>query len=327
MMKQNNIFYGLITALITPFKNNKLDLESLRKLIILQVESEVNGIVIGGSTGEGNLLTMDENINLLTNSIECRNKYNPEQNVKIIAAVSAAGAEEALQKARQFKATGVDGLMVTAPYYVKPNQEGIYEFFKYIHDSLNVQEFLNVPFCDNEKKNLPIMAYCHPSRTGVDIASELILKLVSLENIFAIKDASNDLKKLLDISYHESEIAMLTGNDDSVLSFYANGGVGCVSVISNIFPAHCVLIHKLLQTEDYNKARKLLLALMPLMHAINAETNPVGVKFALSVLGYCNEHVRLPLTMAKQASKELIREAILLTSKKLSETEEITLKL
>lgn len=286
----NNIFKGLITAIITPFKNNKLDLESLEKILEHQIKAEVNAVVIAGSTGEGSSLNLEEYKLLLQTSKNIVNKRIP-----IISGCSSNNTAYAIELAAESTKIGVDGFMISPPSYLKPTQDGIYKHFEAIH----------------EASNLPIMLYSVPGRTGVDFTDEVIFKLAKLPRILALKDAGIDLKRPLRIkAIVKKEFNLLCGNDDLSLAFNAQGGVGCVSVASNVAPKLCKELQKKWYNNDVKGALEIHQKLLPLYKALFVEPNPIPVKYAMHYLGFCTNEIRLPLTEATNTTKKQIEEII-----------------
>ena len=285
------MFKGVLTALITPFKDNKLDLSALSNLLERQIDADVDGIVVGGSTGEGSSLSEAEYYELIKEAV----KYN-DKRVTIIAGLTAVSTFDAAQKVAQLCKLGVDGLMCTTPHYIRPEQEGIFLHYKAINDI----------------SSLPVMIYIHPGRTSCDLSDEILLKIANLENMVAVKDASSDLEKPLRILPQlSSDFYMLTGNDSSVLSYNANGGVGCVSVIANIFPKLCKKLDKLWHDGRITEALELQQKLIPLFSAIFAESNPIGIKYAAAKMNLCNDEIKLPLTPARKDTTKKIDQALL----------------
>lgn len=282
------IYKGIFTAVVTPFdKNNKVDYLTLEKLLIKQIEAKVNGVVIAGSTGEGSSLEDCEYVKLIEKSIAISQKKIP-----LIAAVVGVSTSSVIQKIKTLSSMNIDGIMCTVPHYVKPEQDGLYEHFKFI----------------NNASRYPLMIYLHPGRTGVNMSDDLIIKLSLLDNVRAIKDCSNDLTKPLRLSnkVRADSLTFLTGDDGNNLAYSANGGKGCVSVIANIVPKLCMKINMLLASNDFNAAKSFYEKLVPLTLAIFSESNPIGIKCALSQLGYCEDRLILPLTSARKDTKAKI---------------------
>ena len=274
-----NIFDGTITALITPFSQGEIDFKSLKALIDRQIKSGINGIVIGGSTGEGSCLNEEQYFKL----VEVASEYAANR-INIFAGMTAVSTSEALIKLNKLSNFAINGIMCTAPHYIKPEQEGLFQHFKAIHAA----------------SNLPLMLYIHPGRTACDFSDDTIFRIMELERFIAIKDATSDLEKPLRI-LPKSDINMLTGNDSAVLSYYANGGCGCVSVVSNIFPKLCKQIDDSWKNGEIGKALVIQREFAPLYSAIFAESNPIGIKYAAYKLGLCSEEILSPLTFASSA--------------------------
>lgn len=290
----NNIFKGLITALITPFKNNKVDFASWEKIINYQVDNEVDGIVVGGTTGEGTSLTLEEYKTLLQLTAEL-----VKGRVTVIAGCSAMNTQSALEILKICTAVSVDGFMCSIPSYIKPSQQGIYLHFTALHDATH----------------LPLMLYAVPTRTIVDFSDETIVRLAELPRIIALKDAGNDLERSLRLTaLINKEFNLLCGNDALALSYNAQGGAGCVSVVSNIAPALCKKLQVNWFNNNHQAAKENNQQLLPLYKALFAETNPIPVKYAAHNLGLCLEELRLPLTSATPETQEKIKKAMQLST-------------
>ena len=289
----NNIFKGLITAVITPFKNNQLDLIALGKILEYQIEHNVDGVVIAGTTGEGSSLSQDEYKILLQSAIAIVQKRMP-----IIAGCCSSNTSVALDIALICQEVEVDGLMCTIPPYVKPTAEGIYQHIKTIHDAIG----------------LPIMIYNTQSRTGVNIADENILRLADLPRVMALKDTGTDIERPLRLHPLLKQIKqnfnLLTGDDPMALAYNAHGGVGCVSVAGNIVPELCKNLQICCERNDFATALTIHRQLFPLYQALFAETNPIPVKYAASHLGLCTEELRLPLVAASAETRKSIVRAM-----------------
>ena len=273
------IFKGVFTALITPFQNDQIDYPALYNLLDRQIKAGIDAIIIGGSTGEGSSLLEDEHCELIASAV----KYT-KKNVPIVAGVNAVSTREVVKKVTTLCKLGVDGLMCTAPHYIRPEQSGLVAHYKAI----------------SEVSNVPIMIYIHPVRTACDFSDDTLIEITKFKNISSVKDATSDLEKPLRILPKVKNFTMLTGNDPSVLSYNANGGVGCVSVIANILPKLCKKIDDYWRSGDIKSALELQQKLVPLFSAIFMESNPIGIKYALAKLKLCSHEIRLPLTPAKQ---------------------------
>jgi 4-hydroxy-tetrahydrodipicolinate synthase len=284
------MFKGLITAIITPFKDNKLDFEALEKILNYQIDNKVDGVVVGGSTGEGNSLSLQEYQSLLERTTAITKKR-----IAVIGGCSAINTSTAIDMVEICDNIPVDGFMCSIPSYVKPTQEGIYLHFAVIHNS----------------SNLPIMLYSVPSRTLVDFSDETIFRLSKLPRIVALKDAHNDLERPLRIKAMVGEsLNLLAGNDELALAYNAHGGVGCVSVTSNIVPSLCKKLQDSCLANNYLEARQIQQQLLPLYKALFAESNPIPVKYASHILGMCTNELRLPLTNSIYSAREKLKDVM-----------------
>jgi 4-hydroxy-tetrahydrodipicolinate synthase len=287
----NNIYKNLITAQITPFENNQIDFISIEKLINNQINGGIKSIIVCGSTGESVTLDLPEII-----AIAQYSKKIAKDNAKIIGGISSSSTSFACILAEQYQKVGVDGIMCAIPHYNKPTQKGIIEHFRSISES-----------CD-----LPIMLYSVPSRIGTDFKDETILELAQYDNIVALKDASNDLERPLRLRrYLKKEFSLLSGDDSTALAFNAQGGDGCVSVVSNIVPKLCKTIQDLSLSNDFAGALKLHIKILPLYKALFVESNPIAVKYAASVLGLCKNEIRLPLLTLEENNIDYVKSTML----------------
>lgn len=289
---KTNFYKGLITALVTPFQNNKIDKAALEKLIILQIQSGVSALIIGGSTGEGTSLEEEEYYDLIKLSNEIS-----EKKIAIIASLSASATEHAIKKIRKLNSLEIEGIMCSSPHYVKAEQNGIIKYFQTLHNNTN----------------LPLMLYNNPSRTGVELTDSSILKLSEYPRIVAIKDAGNDICRPLRLSGKVPiNFNMLTGNDENCIAYSSHGGRGCVSVISNILPKESKQLQEYLSKGDYLKAIKLQQKILPVYKALFIESNPIGIKCAMQLLNLCSDETRLPLTKIRLKRSNLIKKALIL---------------
>lgn len=281
-------FHGLITALITPFDNDKLDFVSLEKLVAYQRKASVKALVIAGSTGEGSTLTAEEYSALIQHTLKFANDIN------VIASCGSSSTATAVSTALQAEKLGVSALMCTIPPYNKPTQEGLYLHFKAIHDATY----------------LPIMLYTIPGRTGTDFTDATILRLADLPRIVAIKDGGSDVERPLRISTKLPNFAILAGDDSMTSIFYAHGGLGVVSVISNIMPIDMIKLCELWEQNKPQEARILQRKLLSICKAMFIETNPMPIKYAASLLGLCKSDIRMPLCELKAESKSEISKTL-----------------
>lgn len=285
-------FKGLYTAQITPFKNDKLDLESFRNMILKQIEAKVDGIVVAGSTGEVSTLEKSEYETLLN---EARSLIGKD--IQLIAGISANTPPRALPYVEIAEKVGVDGLMCVTPYYNRPPQRGLIKYFETIHN----------------ESALPIMVYNIPARTGVDYQDDTIIELAQLPRILGFKDSSNDFERPLRLYGKLPEnFSMLSGDDAPSLGYRANGGSGLVSVISNLYPSICKEIQNHIDHNDFKSALALHHKLMPAFKAIFVDTNPIPIKYAANIMNLCSEEVRLPLARMENAQQmEAIKKALM----------------
>lgn len=273
------------TALITPFRNGKVDEEALVKLVELQIAGGVDGIVPCGTTGESPTLSHEEH-NLV---IEICVK-TAKGRVKIMAGTGSNSTAEAVAMTTQAAQAGVDSCLIVAPYYNKPTPEGIYQHFK----ALNA--------C-----GVPLIIYNIPGRSVINIADETLARLFELENVVGIKDATGDLARVASLRHIvKKEFLYLSGEDVTVVGFNAMGGNGVISVTANIAPKLVSDLQKATARGDFKAALEIQNQLTPLHLALFAETNPIPVKYAASVMGLCDAEIRLPLTEPSGAVKERI---------------------
>ena len=286
-------FKGIITALVTPFKeDSSIDLGSLRSFIDWQITEGVDGILVAGSTGEGLSLTMSERQEIIRAAVEvCVDR------IPVMAGIAGVQTGIVIEDIKQAQELGADGVLVSNPYYVKPSQEGIYQHYKAAHDA-----------CD-----IPIYLYNVPSRTCSDIQDATIAKLSELPKIKGLKDATGDLTRplaLRSLLKSPQEFTLISGEDATSVAFFSHGGLGTISVSSNIIPAKCKQIHDYLAKADYEKALVLQQDLLSVHKAMFCQTNPIPVKYALSLLKKMNERVRLPLVSLPKDSKMLIESVL-----------------
>lgn len=283
---KKNIYRGLITALVTPFKNDGIDFVCLKKLLVNQISNNIESIIVCGSTGESVLLSLPEILAVAEYS-----KKVAGSNLNIIGSISTASLEQAVILAQQYEQIGLDGIMCTCPYYIKPNQSDLYNFFKEVASNVN----------------LPIMLYNIPSRAGVDLENSTILDLANIDNIVALKDASGDIRRALELSAFDSNFSLLSGDDITCLGFIAQGGHGCVSVASNIVPQFSKQMNDYALAGNFTDALKVHKTLTRLYQALSIEPNPIPVKYALSEMGLCYNNLRAPLSPISEQNAEYIR--------------------
>ena len=281
------MFKGSNVALITPFKNNKLDEEAYIKLIHFHLKNGTNGLVPAGTTGESPTLSHDEHQRVIDLCIRESNGKIP-----VIAGTGSNSTEEAISLTKHAEKAGADGALIVTPYYNKPTQEGLYQHYKAINDNVGI----------------PIIIYNIPSRCVIDMSVDTMAKLFELKNIAGVKDATGDLNRLdQTIKKLGPDFIQLTGEDGLALEFNKRGGVGIISVTANIAPKQCSEMQELSKSsneEDITKAELLDKNLQPLHKALFIESNPAPVKYAAKILGLCDDEIRLPLVNIKKETKQ-----------------------
>ena len=287
------MFKGSNVALVTPFKNNKLDEETYIKLIHFHIENGTNGLVPAGTTGESPTLSHQEHEKVIELCVKESGGKLP-----VFAGTGSNSTEEAISLTTHAEKIGADGALVVTPYYNKPTQEGLYQHYKSI----------------NDKCGIPIIIYNIPGRSVIDMSVDTMARLFELKNIIGVKDATGDLDRVNQtLEKMGEEFIQLTGNDDNSLEFNKRGGVGAISVTANIAPKLCSDLQKLSIMKDevsIKKADELDNILQPLHHAMFIESNPSPVKYAAKLLNLCDESVRLPLVKVTDESKEIIKKAL-----------------
>ena len=280
---------GSIVALITPFKDDNLDESTYRKLIDYHLNNGTNGIVPGGTTGESPTLSHSEHKKIIEIAVkECKGK------IPVVAGTGSNSTDEAVELSKFAEKAGSDALLVVTPYYNKPTQEGLYQHYKKINDSVGI----------------PIIIYNIPSRSVIDMSVETMSKLYELKNITGVKDATGDLKRVdQQLKAMGKEFIQLTGNDDNALEFNKRGGVGAIGVTANIAAKISSDFQKACE-EKNEMAETLDKLLQPLHSALFIESNPSPVKYAASLLGMCNSSVRLPLVEIREETKKKVSEAL-----------------
>ena len=284
------MFKGAIVAIVTPFKNGKVDEETFRELIEFQIENGTDGIVPCGSTGESSTLSHEEHDRVIAIAIDAVKKRVP-----VIAGTGSNSTEEALRLTRHAYEAGADGALLVCPYYNRPTQEGLYQHYKLIAESVPI----------------PIIPYNIPGRTGVNMLPETVARLSKISNIVGIKEASGSLKQMQDIiNLCGEQFAVLSGDDFFTLPLLLIGGKGIISVISNVAPADMANMIDAFGRGDMALARQLHDKMNPLIDALFIEINPVPVKAALAMMGKIDAHVRLPLCRMSDVNYEKLRKVM-----------------
>lgn len=282
------MFSGTFTALITPFKSDEsIDEEALRNLVDAQIAGGIDGLVPVGTTGESPTVSHSENIRVIEIVVE-----QAKGRVPVIAGTGSNSTSEAIEMTRRAKEIGADASLQVAPYYNKPNQEGFYRHFTAIGDGVD----------------LPMVVYNIPGRTGKNIETETILRLAAHQNIVAVKEASGNLAQMMDIiSQKPEDFNLLSGDDNLAFPVVAVGGDGAISVASNAAPGPIAKMIKLARDGKLEKARDEHYKLLPLFKMGFFDTNPIPIKYAMSLLGYCEEVYRLPLCPLSEEQKDKVK--------------------
>ena len=282
------MFEGSIVALVTPFKNGKIDEEAVERLIEFQIKNGTDGILPCGCTGEAATLSMEEQkriISLTVNLVKRR--------VPVIAGTGSNSTAEAIELTKYAKEAGADAALLITPYYNKPTPRGLFLHYQKVASSVS----------------LPIILYNVPSRTGISILPETVAELSRLKNIVGIKEASGSLNQVSEI-LSLCEITVLSGDDSLTLPILAVGGAGVVSVVANIAPKRVAnLVHKYREGK-IEEARKLHLQLFPLCQAMFLETNPIPVKTALGLMKLIEPELRLPLARMSEEKEEKLKKVL-----------------
>ena len=287
MLKGSNV------ALITPFKNNKLDVEAYIKIIHFQIDNGTNGLIPAGTTGESPTLSHEEHQKVIELCIQETEGKNP-----VIAGTGSNSTEEAISLTTHAEKVGADAALIVTPYYNKPTQEGLYQHYKAINDKIGI----------------PILIYNIPGRSVIDMTVDTMARLFELDNIVGVKDATGDLERVTQQKNKMGkDFIQLTGNDDNALEFNRRGGVGAISVTANIAPKLCSDFQRLSTStndKEKNEAERLDKILQPIHNSMFIESNPSPVKYAAKLLELCGDDVRLPLVKLTEASKEVVKKAL-----------------
>jgi len=284
------MFKGSFVALITPFRNGKVDETAFQELVAWQVGQGTHGFVPCGTTGESPALHDDEAQRVIALCVEVARGRAP-----VIAGTGTNSTEHTIALTRQAKAAGANAALIVCPYYNKPTQEGLYQHFKAVHDAVE----------------LPIVVYNIPGRSAVDMSNATMARLAKLPNIVGVKDATNDLTRPLKMRVEIGNgFALLSGEDATAVAYLAQGGDGCISVTANVAPRLCSEMHEAWQKGEVTTVRQINERLIPLHDALFAETSPAPVKYAASLLGRCTAEVRQPLWAILPETQEKVQRAM-----------------
>lgn len=284
------LFKGVITALITPFREGRVDEAAFARLLERQIAAGVHGVVPVGTTGESATLHLDEHKRVVELCVEVA-----AGRTRVIAGAGASATDKAIDLVRHAKTVGADGALVVTPYYNRPSQEGLYRHFAAI----------------NEAVQLPVLLYNVPGRTGVDLANATVARLAELPNVVGVKDATGDLGRasLMRLETPE-DFALISGDDPTFLGYLAHGGHGVISVTSNVAPEAMVALYDAAVAGDWASGLAWQDRLIRLHKALFLDNSPAPAKYALARLGLCEETVRLPLAPCAEAARPEIDAAM-----------------
>lgn len=282
------LFKGVGSAVPTPFDENGVNISEFRKFLQFQIDNYVDALIVCGTTGESSTMTRDEKIIAINCALEVANEKIP-----VIVGTGSNNTREAIEMSKIAERLGANGILVVTPYYNKTTQRGLIAHYKAIAESVS----------------LPIILYNVPSRTGVNIEPQTCLELSKIDNIVAIKEASGNISQVAQISnLCGDNLYIYSGNDDQIVPICSLGGIGVISVLSNIKPK---FVHDMVYDfldGNIDKARKMQLNVLPLINSLFSEVNPIPVKYALNELGFNFSVPRLPLVEFSDTNKKVLRQ-------------------
>lgn len=282
-MTTNPVFRGVATALITPTTEDGVDYGAFGRLIDWQIDEGINALVIAGTTGEGSTLSTEEHDAVIRYAVE-----RAAGRVPIIAGTGSNNTAHAIELTKSACAAGADAMLVVTPYYNKATQKGLIQMYTAIADA----------------STKPLILYNVPSRTGVNIAPETYAALADHPNIAGFKEANGDISAIVKtMSLVGGRLALYSGNDDQTVPLLSMGGSGVISVLSNVMPARTVEMCRRFWDGDIQGSAKLQCELLPLINALFSEVNPIPVKAAMAAMGFCENHLRLPLTQMEDRTR------------------------
>jgi 4-hydroxy-tetrahydrodipicolinate synthase len=284
------MFSGVYTALITPFKKGKVDFDTLYKLVENQCKAGVNGIVPCGTTGESPNLSHEEHEQIIEFCVK-----QAKGKMKILAGTGSNSTAEAIRFTQFAKKVGCDGALMVAPYYNKPTQKGLYLHFKKVANLVNI----------------PIVLYNIMGRASVNIEPTTIAKLCKdCKNIIGVKEASGSLSQMSALKALVPNIELLSGDDTLTLPVLSIGGIGVISVLSNLLPLEVLSLIKAFEEGNIKEAKKIHYKFLPLVNALFMETNPIPIKTAGSLLGICDSEIRLPMCKMEKSNKLKLKKTL-----------------
>ncbi|MDX1949548.1 MAG: 4-hydroxy-tetrahydrodipicolinate synthase [Rickettsiales bacterium] len=294
------MFQGVYTALITPFEASnleKVDYSTFEKLLERQISEGIHGVVPCGTTGESPTLTNEEHDKIIEASVQIVKKRIP-----VLAGTGSNSTREAIERTLHAEKVGADGALIMTPYYNKPTQEGIFQHFKAIHDATNI----------------PIIIYNIPGRSVVDIKDETIARIAELPRIAGLKDATGDLSRptnLKKIFENNSKLNskifyQMSGDDETAVDFNKLGGVGCISVSSNLLPKICAEVQDLCKAKKFEEAKNLDNKISAIHKDLFIESSPQPIKFAMEYFGLCSGNLRLPLVKISEQTEAKLKSTL-----------------
>ena len=278
------LFTGVGTALVTPFKNGKIDYEALDSLVEDQIANGVSALIAAGTTGEPATMDWDEHLAVIRRVVEKANHRVP-----VIAGTGSNATSEAVYAAKHSAEFGADAQLVVTPYYNKTSQAGLVAHFNAIADAAT----------------LPVIVYNVPSRTGLNIGPEALAKICEHENVIAVKEANSDVSQAMEkIRLCGDKVDFYSGNDDLIVPMMAMGFKGVISVVSNILPAETSRMAEMALQGNFKEAADIQLKLLPFINALFSETSPIPIKAAMAKMGVLEEELRLPLVPMTDGPRE-----------------------
>jgi 4-hydroxy-tetrahydrodipicolinate synthase len=284
------MFAGSMVALVTPFKGDRVDRASLETLVEFHIKNGTSGIIPCGTTGESATLSHEEHDEVIKAVIKTVNKRAP-----VIAGTGSNSTVEAIRLTRAAEKSGADGALMISPYYNRPTQEGIYQHYKKVADSVAI----------------PIIVYNIPGRTGSKIEPETLARLAEIKNVAGVKEATGSVDQAIDvIRLCGDRLAVYSGEDSLTYSLMALGGKGVISTVANIVPKAMAELTGACLKGNWEKGREVQLKLVPLIRAVFLETNPIPIKTALALMGKCGADLRLPLTPMSEGALKKMKQAM-----------------
>ena len=284
------MFTGSMVALVTPFKDGKVDWQSLEKLIEFHLQNGTRAVVPCGTTGESATLSHEEHDAVVKTVVTTVNKRVP-----VIAGTGSNSTAEAVRLTRAAEKSGADGALLISPYYNRPTQEGIYQHYRKVASEVGI----------------PIIVYNIPGRTGSKIEPETLARLAEIDNIAGVKEATGSVDQAIDvIRLCGDRLAVYSGEDSLIFSLMALGGKGVISTVANVAPKETAALAEACLKGDWETGRALQFKLIPLIRSLFIETNPIPVKTALALMGKCRGDLRLPLTPMAEGNVKKLRQAM-----------------